>query len=198
MFNIEYVLQGEKMAEKVEFMRIEDIEKAIGVKKRTIIFWLEEYQLGDLYHHSNGGNLYPVVIVDLLALICKLKSLNWYSSSFIKTAIAEIRKNGFSSLMNLEFQVLAHQGIVSEFQDRLDSIEPDTKALLIKAVESQKAVEKIPEIPEEKVDFDALFAQADMANKSGDSLKAKELFQRLICPESPYSEIAKIVLEILG
>lgn len=171
--------------------RLEEIVKATGVKKRTLIFWTEEYGLSNMYKHSNAGNLYGRNVVELLLLIKKLKDTGWYSGDFIKQTIEEVKLRGIYCLAELTFEKITLCDIASALLEEQKIPVTETASVETVLENQQKSY------VDDNVDFDEMMTEAEIYRQNGQNEKARELYERLSQKDSPYHQVARIALTII-
>ncbi|MDD5091471.1 MAG: MerR family transcriptional regulator [Candidatus Wallbacteria bacterium] len=74
-------------------IKINDLCKGMNLKKRTIVFWVDEYELGRHLQHNQAGNSYSDRAIYLLLTIKELKESDLFTSKFIKLFIKILDKS---------------------------------------------------------------------------------------------------------
>lgn len=168
---------------------LDDVVSILGVKRRTVIFWIEEFDLGDMFQHSNAGNSYGPEVIKLLYLIGRMKDTGWYTGRFIRRAIDELKVRGAFCLPELSFEKLALCDIAA-------SLVPDKPVTCEEEVGADVAESsEITGLQEQE--YDEMFSSAESARQSGNNSLARELYMKLAGENSPYGEIARIAADLL-
>lgn len=198
---------------------IKDVIKEVEIKKRTLIFWIKEYELENLMTHSNAGNTYSDRAVKYLKIIKLLKDRAWFSADFIKIIIKRLledeSRNPLSDLDLLEDlgkRLCSMLGSVipkntpkyppKNIPTHSETLKPSkVKESIIPNIhiqELKKLEEKIENFPESPEYADWLFTAAEICKEQiQDFSRAIVFYKKLITSNSEYSQIAKIYLEIL-
>jgi len=177
-------------------IKIKQLEKILSTKKRTIIFWCDEYSLQEYIFHSNGGNKYTEKVVFLLSIIKELKDSNLFSSTFIAIYLQEFKKNNFESLPE-----------IPEYLDDLDiklnkllDIYKKGQIIASDTYESnsnlRSLIKLLEEYPENE---DIIIEVAEIYRKNKEFIEALKYYNLLYKkPLSKYREISKIFIEIIN
>lgn len=177
-------------------VKIKQLEKILSTKKRTIIFWCDEYSLHDHIFHSNGGNKYTEKAVFLLSLIKELKDSNLFSSSFISIYLKEFYRNNFELLPALpDFIKDIDLNLHTIFQvykkgEILTSDITESSSNLISLL---KLLEEYPDNEDLLIEIAEIYRKKEEFNNA---LKYYNiLYQK---PSSKYREISKIFIDIIN
>lgn len=190
-------------------IKLNELQKAIGIKKRTLIFWTDEYGLNKYVIHHKSGNRYTEKAVFYIKLISMLKESSLFMSNFIKIYIDLLDKTGKIPelpvyLKELEFSLLEIQQdfnngcIISTLllpdQKELFSNDSDSHAFKSRIEDLEKTLREKPENEDE-----ILMEIAEIyRTKLSDYANALMYYHRITQDESSqYAEIARIFQEIL-
>lgn len=73
-------------------MNLNEISELLDLKKRTVNFWVKEYDLEEFIEHSNAGNTYSETCVKLLEVVKYIKEKEWFSAKFIQIIVDKCKK----------------------------------------------------------------------------------------------------------
>lgn len=170
---------------------IKDIVNILGIKKRTVIFWCEEYGLYDFIEHNQSGNIYSDDALFYLKIIKLLKKSGFFSSNFIKKWINYYKCNKkipcFPEFLNeLESELLVLLGKNKENKNKMKKIED----------EILKLEEKLKNNPDNE-DIIMQLGETYRIYK-GDKEKAKKYYKMLVdMKSSKFSTVAKLMIDVL-
>jgi len=172
-------------------VKINTLIKILGVKKRTIIFWCDEFEIQDLIFHSNGGNKYSKLAVFVLTLIKILKDSSLFSSAFINLYIKELRALSFNSLPELP-------SYLDDLSNKLKQIYNKYKENRIFEIDDSE-LNIINELDKNNPKSDEMIIDmAEAFRKNAEYDKAYKCYELLYKKgNSKYSEISKIFMEII-
>lgn len=184
-------------------MDINQTATEVGIKKRTLIFWVKEFGLEPFILQSNAGNTYSAKAVRLLKAVKILKDPEWFSASFIRLVIDSLKENTDPASLTSPLSQLPQ---LADLESSLaavmsDSTPPSADESSPDSLEEEirKLEEKVEAFPESPNLEDWLFTLAEIyRSKTGSLAKAAICYGRLRDMESSYSQVASIYLDILN
>ncbi|MDD2716970.1 MAG: hypothetical protein PHW04_13855 [Candidatus Wallbacteria bacterium] len=194
--------------EKPKIIRIDDLVTGLKLKKRTIIFWCEEYDLNQHIGHHQSGNSYNEKVVFYLLLVKELKESEFFSSKFIKKFITLLDQTGSlpdlpSYLPELTIKLekilfLYQKGkiqlLVFSNPDEILNQEEMNSQFELRVAELQKKLTTHPENEDEILMEIAEIYRLKLQRYS----EALTYYLKVVEIDSPkYKEVAKIFQEIL-
>ncbi|PKK92201.1 MAG: hypothetical protein CVV64_01970 [Candidatus Wallbacteria bacterium HGW-Wallbacteria-1] len=179
-------------------MDINQTARDVGIKKRTLIFWVKEFGLEPFVIQSNAGNTYTPMAVKLLRAIRILKDREWFSASFIKIVVERLKELGHSRNVTSPLAEMKEtrdldEALAEVMKTEGPSAPPDAVSETITRLES-----KVADFPESPKMEDWLFTLAEIyRTRIGDLSKAAGYYEKLKIMNSSYSEVASIYIDII-